>query len=103
MELEISYRELSELNQTQKGRCHPVCSFEDSRLANVYMKSRRGTVWKEAGEEPEGRSGVREDTEHACENDPSPSETNRYQTKTSKKQEQCSQTIPHTPDGVLLK
>lgn len=103
MELEVSYRELSELNQAQKGRCHRVFSFEDSRLTNVYMKSRGGTVWKEAGEEPEGRSGVREGTEHACENDPSPSKTSKYQTKTSKKQERCSQMIPHTPDGVLLK
>lgn len=77
MELEISYRELSELNQARKGRCHRVFSFEDSRLTNVYMKSGRGTVWKEAGEEPEGRSEVREGTEHACEKDLSLSETNK--------------------------
>lgn len=77
MELAVSYRELSEVNQAQKGRCRCVFSFEDSRLANVYMESRRVTVWKEVGEEPEGRSGVREGTEHACENDPSLSKTNK--------------------------
>lgn len=77
MGLEVSCRELSELNQPQKGRCCRVFSFEDSRLTNVSMKSRRGTVWKEAGKEPEGRSGVRGGAEHACEDDPSPSETSK--------------------------
>lgn len=43
-ELEASHRELSELNQAQKGRCHRVFSFEDSRLESVYRKSRRGTL-----------------------------------------------------------